>query len=127
MSARVGVCLGPGSVCPGGCLPGECLCGGVCPGVSARGCLPGGVCPGVSVWGVYLGGVWPGVSAFGMSAREVCLPMGGFLPRGVSVQGEGMSAEGVSAQGGMSDRHPPVKRMTDRCKNITLPQLCCGR
>ena len=22
---------------------------------------------------------------------------------------------------------PPVDRITDTCKNITLPQLCCGR
>ena len=43
---------------------------------------------------------------------------------GVSAQGRGMSAqgEGVSAQG-----HSPVDRMTDSCKNITLPQLCCGQ
>ena len=27
---------------------------------------------------------------------------------------------------GWCDRHPPVNRMTDRCKNITLPQLRCG-
>ena len=42
-----------------------------------------------------------------------CLPRGclprGCLPRGVSA------------------RHPPVDRMTDRCKNITLQQLRCGR
>ena len=25
------------------------------------------------------------------------------------------------------DRDPPVNRITDACKNITLPQLCCGR
>ena len=23
--------------------------------------------------------------------------------------------------------HPPVNRITHTCKNITLPQLCCGR
>ena len=28
--------------------------------------------------------------------------------------------------GGMADP-PPVNRMTDRCKNITLPQLRCWR
>ena len=30
--------------------------------------------------------------------------------------------EGVSARGVMADA-PPVNGMTDRCKNITLPQL----
>ena len=42
----------------------------------------------------------------------VCL--GGCLPR-----------EGV-CPGGVCET-PPVNRITDRCKNITLPQLCCGR
>ena len=42
---------------------------------------------------------------------------------GVPTQG-GLPGE-VSAQGCVVD--PPVDRMTDRCKNITLPQLCCGR
>ena len=27
---------------------------------------------------------------------------------------------------GARGRHPPVNRMTDRCKNITLLQLRCG-
>ena len=99
--------------------------GGVClpRGVSAqRGCLPGG-------WGCLLEGVcW------------------GFLPRGMGVSAQGVSAwEGVSAWGclprwevsvqgmfahgphGWLPDTPPVNRMTDRCKHITLPQLCCGR
>ena len=35
----------------------------------------------------------------------------------------------VSAQvhAGIHTHTPPVDRMTDRCKNIALPQLCCGR
>ena len=75
-------------------------------GESARGCLPRGV--GCLSRGVGLSAKG-GVSAWGKSAR-------GCLPRGV-----GVSARGVSA------RHPSVDRMTDRCKNITLPQLRCGR
>ena len=50
----------------------------------------------------------------------------GVFSRGVSAQGGlprgdaclGVSARGVSAQGAAD---PPVNRMTDRCKNITLP------
>ena len=49
-----------------------------------------------------------------MSAQGGCLPSG----REVSAQG-GVSARGVSA-GGVAD--PPVNRVTDRCKNITLSQ-----
>ena len=58
---------------------------------------------------------------------------GGFLPGGgVCLRGSAgrgvVSTQGVSAQGWLSqhamDRDPPpVKRMTDRCKNITLPKL----
>ena len=51
--------------------------------------------------------------------RRGCLP-GGCLPRGVCPE------EGVSTQGGVSAQPPPPPR-TDRCKNITLPQLRCGR
>ena len=106
MSARrvsAGWCL-LGGVCPGGCLPrglsawgvsawGGVWLGGVCP----EGCLAGGVCP----WGVCPGVCVPGV----------CLPRGGCLPRGVYTPGP-------------RGRHPqPVNRITDRCKNITFPQL----
>ena len=48
--------------------------------------------------------------------------------------GPGESAQGVSLPGGVCpsacwDTHtpPPVDRMTDRCKNIALPQLSSGR
>ena len=62
-----------------------------------------------------LGGVYPGG----------CLPREGdvCLGRGMSAGGvcQGVSAQGVSAQG------VSVDRMTDRCKNITLPQLRGGR
>ena len=66
---------------------------------------------------------WRGVCLVG------CLPSRGVCPGGVSVWGAvcmGVSAWGVSAQGGvclMGCTPPaPVNRMTDRCKNITLPQ-----
>ena len=56
---------------------------------------------------------------------------GGCLPGGrVSAQGGCLSEGRGSAQSGVSARRvadPPVNRMTDRCKNITLPQLRCGR
>ena len=35
--------------------------------------------------------------------------------------------EGVCPTQGVWQTTPPVNRMTDRCKNITLPQLRCGR
>ena len=60
----------------------------------------------------------------------VCLPKGVCLPRGVC-QGGVCRGEGMCAQGGVypgvCGRHPPVNRITDMCKNITLPQLRCGR
>ena len=40
--------------------------------------------------------------------------------------GGGMSAGGCLPRG-VPVRHSPVNRITDRCKNITLPQLRCGR
>ena len=53
------------------------------------------------------------------------------LPRGVSAQG-GVCPGGMSEQGGVCpgdvwQTPPPMNRMTNRCKNITLPQLRCGR
>ena len=50
----------------------------------------------------------------GVSAR------GGVCLGGVSTQGDGVCQAGVC-------QTPPMNRITDRCKNITLPQLCCGR
>ena len=67
-----------------------------------------------------LGGPFPGGSASGG-----CLLRGGcLLPRGVSALGEGVCSGG-SAPGGVClsafwDTTPPVNRMTNRCKNITL-------
>ena len=78
---------------PGGvCLPGGVwLVGCTCPGGWSRGVWSRGVWS----WGVYLPG-WACQSGVG-------LPGGRYLPGGVCL------------------RHtPPVNRMTDRCKNITL-------
>ena len=93
-----GVCSGGGGVCS---WVGVCLWSGGClfQGVSASGL--GGVCSrGVSApWGV-----WGGVCSGG-----VCLWSRGGLLLGVY----------PCMHWG---RPPPVNRMTDRCKNITLPQ-----
>ena len=50
------------------------------------------------------------------------LPRGGGVCTGECLQG-GCLANTPQTRG----THPPVDRMTDTCKNITLPQLCCGR
>ena len=94
-----GRCLLPGESCSGG--------GGVCFGgvVSAPGGMSvrGSVCS----WGVCLGGsLLPG---------GVC--SGGICSQGVSTLLWG----GVVSQHALRQTpHPPVNRMTDRCKNITL-------
>ena len=65
-----------------------------------------------------------GVSARGVSAR-------GVSARGVSAQGVSagkcLPGECVSQHALRQTPPSPVNRMTDRCKNITLPQLRCGR
>ena len=119
--SALGGCLLWGVSAPGGCLPQGCLLlGGVCSwgvsaprgvsvpgGVYSRGCLlwGGGVCSrGVGVF-LLPGGVcsW-GVSAPGGVCSGVCL-----LPRGVWYPNMHWG------------RHvPPVDRITDACKNITL-------
>ena len=71
-------------------------------GVCSRGCLLlGGVCS----WGGSARGVfaWGGVCSWG---RSVC---SGGIPACTEADA------------------PPVNRITDTCKNITLPQLRCGR
>ena len=88
-----------------GVYPSVHWAGGVYPTMHwAGGCLPGGVCPrgvclGVSAWGCLPGGVCLGVSAWG----------------GVS----------IPVPAGIPPPHP-VKRITDDCENITLPQLRYG-
>ena len=49
---------------------------------------------------------------------------GGCLPRRDCM---GVSAQGGVCLGGVCQTPPPVNRITDRCKNITLLQLRCGR
>ena len=74
--------------------------------------------------------------------QQECIPVGcvpsaavavcwGSVCPGCVVSAWEVSAQGVSAGGvcpsACRDTSLPVDRMTDRCKNITLPQLCCGR
>ena len=130
-SRGVSACQGGMSACQRGCLP-------------ARGCLPRGCLPRVCVSVCHGGclsarGSAQGVSACqgGMSARG-CLPARGVSPcqgclparrrclpaMGVSVcQGVSAYQGGVFLLGGVRLPDPsPVDRMTDTCKNITLPQ-----
>ena len=103
-------CLLPGGVCsrggllwgvsaPGGVCSRGCCSGGVCSGgCLLRGCLlPGGVCSG----GCLLGGVCLGVSAWGGVCSRGCLLLGGWYHS-------------------MHRGRPPVNRITDMSKNITL-------
>ena len=105
------------SLLPGGCLHG--------PGGSpCRGGLPAGGSP-------YLGGCLPGPGG-SPCLGGVCLVPGGLPARGVSAWSWGLSAwsggwfslpRGVSAWcwGGLpGDPLPPVNRITDTCKTITL-------
>ena len=92
-------CTAPGVYMPRGVyLPGGCTC-------------PGGV-PGQ---GVYLPG---GYLARGCTCPGVYLPRGDVPAWGCTCREGGLPAGGVPAQ----VLPPPVNRMTDRCKNITLPQ-----
>ena len=69
------------------------------------------------------------------TSRGESAPGGCLLPGGVSALG-GLLQGGVSATGGgggggipacTEADPPPVDRITDACKNITLAQLRCGR
>ena len=85
------------------------------------------------------GGSDRGCLTWGVSAPGGCLLLGGCLLRGSvcsrgcllqgcvsDLGGGGVCCRGMSAPGGVSDPGglpqtcPPVNRMTDRCKNITL-------
>ena len=72
-------------------------------------CTPVGCVPSVAVAMCI-----PACTGQGVSARG-CVCPGGCLP-------EGCLPGGVYPDMHWS-RHPPVDRMTDRCKNITIPQL----
>ena len=77
------------------------------------------------------------------SSRMCTVCCSGTVPGGRVLFAQGVSAQGgisgvclggcpVSAGGclprGVSARHIPiVNKITDRCKNITLPQLGCGQ
>ena len=117
-----------------------CARGGSAPGgVSALGgrvSAPGGVylVQGGLLWGVYL---VSGGSALGVCSGRGCLLPGMCVsaPRDVCVCSQGCvcllrgvstPGEGVYLVGGCQVL-PPLNRITDACKNITLPQLCCGR
>ena len=99
--AQGGVCT-----CPGVYLPRESTCLGVY--------LPrGSTCLGCTC----LGG---GVNAFRGYLTWGCTCQGGCTFPGVTCPG---GSGGCTCPGGYLHRYfPPVNRMTDRCKNITLPQ-----
>ena len=82
----------------------------------------------MSAWGgVCFGGVWSrGVPGPG----GVSVPGG--LVVGVAWSRGGLLLGGCLLPGGVVSQHalrqtPPVDRITDTCKNITLAQLRCGR
>ena len=128
--------LPEGGVCSEGCLlpGGVCSWGAVC---SQGGLLPGGcLLQGVSASGGYLllggvsapgglsasgGGVCSrrGVCSQGVCASGGCLLLGGVCSGRCLLQGVLLLGDGIPACT-EADTPPPVKRMTDRCKNITL-------
>ena len=70
------------------------------------------------------------VSAWG---EGVVFAWGGLSSQGVCLPGRSVCPEGCLPGGGIpacteADSPPPpwTDRMTDKCKNITLPQLRCG-
>ena len=85
--------------------PGECLLW--------RGCLLLGDMPASGPGVSALGGVY----SYVVSALRGCVS----APRGVCSEGCLPLLPGVLIQHAMG-QIPPVNRMTDRCKNITLPQ-----
>ena len=114
---------------PVGCVPaahwpyaGVCFPGGGLPG-------PGGsLVPGGSAWS-------GGVSAL---SRGVACPVcggGSLVPGGSAWSRGGLPGSGGGSAwsgGGLASQHalrqiPPMDRITDACKNITLAQLRCGR
>ena len=68
-------------------------------------------------WGMH----WKGVSAGGRVSTQGGVCLAGVCRGAVSAE------EGVSQHAVGQTTPPPLKRMTNMCKNITLPQLCCGR
>ena len=76
-------------------------------------------CPKLLLWAVTMTfSVW-----MDTKSQQECIPVGCILPACYHTGG-GVSVQGVSLT---ETPLPPVNRMTDRCKNITWPQLRCGR
>ena len=116
-----GGCLLLGGVCSRGCLLlGVCLLWG-CVCLLLGGCI----CSGGSAQGGLLGGcLLPGgVCSWGVSAPRGCLLWGGVCSRGGGCLLQG----GVCSEHALRQTLPPVDRITDACKNITLAKLRCGR
>ena len=117
----------PGGVCSWGCLlPGVSAPGVSTPRESALGgCLLGGcLLQGSAPRGVCSRGylLWEGVCSGGVCSQRVCL-LGGVSAWGCLLLGGG----GCVIPACTEADTPPVNRITDACKNITLPQLRCGR
>ena len=55
-----------------------------------------------------------------MILQQECIPVGCVPSAAVTVSGGWVSRGVCVCPGGV---HPPVNRITDRCKNITFPQL----
>ena len=88
----------------GGCLGGVCLGVGVSSGTCVHGGVQGEVCAGwVCIW--VLGVCVQGYMSSGLLSRGQCVSGGVHPPRPEA-----------------DTSLPPVNRMADRCKNITLPQ-----
>ena len=115
-ASRGGVCSGGVYLLRGVSAPWECLLlggcllqGGVCSWgcICSRGSAPRGVSApgGCLLWGVYSHG--------GVCSR-------GCLLLGVSAPGGCLLLGGVVSQHALRKTPPPVNRMTNRCKNITL-------
>ena len=95
-----------------GLLRGVCLLSGRCllwgRGSAPGGCLRGGV---VCSQGC-------GLLPWGSPPRGVSAPGGGLVWGGLLLGG--VCSRGVRSRGGLPQTCPPVNRMTNRCKNITL-------
>ena len=125
-----GVCIGGGGYLPRGCSSGSSR---QVRGVAEKHEIYAAVKGGHLFYDLFLrgwggGGIKPSV--------PLDLQLGGLPARvlGVSACWGGVYPEGCLTAGGMSACQgcaclpdPPVDRMTDTCKYITLPQLCCGR
>ena len=66
--------------------------------------------------------------AGGHAWQEACVAGAGVHGRGACITGGVHGGGCVHGRGGRCGMHAPlVNRMTDRCKNIILLQLRCGR